>query len=437
VDYQLLSLSLVDRKIEEAARKGLIVSGVFRVTPQVAEEITRERNKDNFRNESPAREREYAEIMRMGDGAWADAASSLMFDKDGLLQDGQNRMGAVAKSGTSQVFTFTFGHEPSVKFKVDVGLARNASQVITYIAGTRDADGSLSRLPSGTADAFRLFRQMTRGLSSGSLRGDALAEAWTSAQAAPFLAVYLHAAGFVEDKYKRVGTDRRVLVALYARLVAAGANPNDVEEFIVGLASGIAIPKTDARRRCSDLLNDANTSGRGGEMLALRVLFYAWNRWVRGDEVESFRPPKDGVPGSDGISVRNLDGSVAIAGAEASEGQDAADTGQPAGAPSKASAGGATEAAAGAGDGGKAPEPAPGAPRVPAAKFTSGPGASGPASEKPDAKASPGAGASRTAAKRPARPAKPAAPPDAPDAPTGPGTKRASRRTAAKADAAA
>lgn len=408
MDYQLLSLSLVDRKIEEAARKGLIVSGVFRVTPHVAAEIARERNKDNFRNESPAREREYADIMRMGDGAWADAASSLMFDRNGLLQDGQNRMGAVAKSETSQVFTFTFGHEPSVKFKVDVGLARNASQVITYIAGTRDADGSLSRLPSGTADAFRLFRQMTRGLPSGSLRGDALAEAWNSAQAAPFLAVYMHAAGFVEDKYKRVGTDRRVLVSLYARLVAAGANPNDVEEFVVGLASGIAVPKTDARRRCSDLLNDANTSGRGGEMLALRVLIYAWNRWVRGDEVESFRPPKDGVPGADGISVRNLDGSVAIAGAEADESQGPADAGQPAGAPAKGGAGSATKAAAGDGDGGKAPEAAPGSSRVPAARFASGTDAGAPASAGGDAssKASPRAAGSRPPAKRPARAAK-------------------------------
>lgn len=297
--YPVLTLAMVDDLTAQAVQAGGIISSIVAViTPEVAQQLLDNRNRDNFRNPSPAQITKYQKYMDAGD--WSPGASMILFSREGCTEDGQQRLSAVSKSGKPQVFVFSFGHDEDVKLRVDHGLSRTAAQTMAYAIGLergRDEEG-LPRLASGVPNAWRLYRGLNPALPSGSLPpGEDLLRAWQSPNNATFREWFEHAAAFVADKASETGTQSAVLIAFYVYLIDRRCQPADIEEFIKGL-SGILVGESDARRKCRLYLKGHVTTGRGGEALAIRVSFYTWNRWMDGDVVHAFNPPREGgIPG--------------------------------------------------------------------------------------------------------------------------------------------
>ena len=287
--YEMLDLGTIRSLCEKALEKDRVVSVDATVTPDIARYILENYNTENFRDLNYKKVREYAGQMEAG--KWSDAASVVLFagrsPEHLRLKDGQHRLAAVAESETSQVFTFSFGHGGKIDLRVDTGLPRTTAQTLAFIGVERTEDGSVGKLPKGTPNAFYLFRNMSAALPHGVLRGDALAEAWNSPANRVFRENIEHAIDFLSTRASDTGATATVLAAVYIRLLAAGASREDIEEFINGLA-GINVGEHDPRRRCSLYLKGQNTTGRTGEGIALRALFYTWDRWMRGDTIQKF-----------------------------------------------------------------------------------------------------------------------------------------------------
>lgn len=95
------------------------------VTPEMAASILD--GHVNYRHTSPKRINSYARVM--SDGGWR-LSQPLMFDESGNLIDGQNRLHAIIKSGTTQTFTFLSGMPRSSKSAIDGGQPRSGAQVL-------------------------------------------------------------------------------------------------------------------------------------------------------------------------------------------------------------------------------------------------------------------------------------------------------------------
>lgn len=108
-------------------------SELEKVTPFIAAAYL-ERNTSN-RRMSYHRVEALAEAMRRGE--WVFNGDSIRFSDDGTLLDGQHRLSAVVKSGTTQNFLVVRGLPKKVFATIDTGAARSASDVIG-LAGVKN-----------------------------------------------------------------------------------------------------------------------------------------------------------------------------------------------------------------------------------------------------------------------------------------------------------
>lgn len=285
MQYDELTPDVFETLLERAATKERIVSVELVVKPEMAARLLREHNTDNFRNYSPTTVGDYASDMT-GE-RWHDALSTIRFDINGRLVDGQHRLLAVVKSDTSQVFSFSFGHDPATAYVVDTGLPRGTNQILTNLIGARNDHGNLVNLPSGTANAFRIYRGLNG--SRRSLKGAALVAVWESPAMAVFRENYQQANAFLRDKSARTGATVSTLVAAYVALVNHGRPVSEIEEFFDGLAGVGVASNLDARAKCTGFLLTENTTGGKGQDTALSAMFYAYERWLKGEEVRLFR----------------------------------------------------------------------------------------------------------------------------------------------------
>lgn len=68
---------------------------------------------------------------------WRPTGEPIIFDKDGMLQDGQHRLKAIMHSGTTQEFFVITGAEPEAFDVMDTGAKRSYHDAL-YIAGFSD-----------------------------------------------------------------------------------------------------------------------------------------------------------------------------------------------------------------------------------------------------------------------------------------------------------
>jgi hypothetical protein len=99
-------------------------SRVIVFSPSLAEWVLDERNPRN-RKLKPARIKRYAEAM--AEDAWLLTGETIIFSKEGLLLDGQNRMAASLRSGKAFRTHVVFGIRDGVFVALNSGKARTPS----------------------------------------------------------------------------------------------------------------------------------------------------------------------------------------------------------------------------------------------------------------------------------------------------------------------
>lgn len=287
--YDELTLSGMEDLRKKAQDKGRIISVEARVGPDLSAFMLENMNGHNFRNIYPGTVRRYADLMDKG--LWMDAASTIMINKHGDTNDGQHRLAAVARSGKGQVFTFSFGHESSVKYVVDIGLPRNTAQTLAHVIDNRDPDtGKLTSLPRGIANAFRLVRRLHGNRDAG-LKGEQLVAVWASDPMKVFRDNWQEAWAFLHDIDRKTGATLASLIAAYIVLLERGVPRSVVQEFFSGLAGiGVSNPH-DPRFKASTLLMGENTTGSAGEDRAMKVIFHAFAKWRKGETLQKFYVP--------------------------------------------------------------------------------------------------------------------------------------------------
>ena len=93
------------------------------ITPDIAKEYLM-LNKHNYRALNAKTVEKYAKDMRNGN--WVFNGEAIQFDADGFLVNGQHRLSAIVKSGTSQLILVVRGVETYV---FDIGRLRNFAQI--------------------------------------------------------------------------------------------------------------------------------------------------------------------------------------------------------------------------------------------------------------------------------------------------------------------
>lgn len=96
------------------------------VTPELADELL-ERNVNN-RKLQTKRVEKLAQTMIKGE--WQFNGDTIRISASGRLLDGQHRLAAIVKSGVSQRYIIVYGLDDGAFTTIDVGSARNASQML-------------------------------------------------------------------------------------------------------------------------------------------------------------------------------------------------------------------------------------------------------------------------------------------------------------------
>lgn len=113
-----------------------LTSGFYEITPDVAKWILETRNTRNRRLIESTIGKVSTDLR---DGNWAINGTAIVFANDGVLNDGQNRLTAIHKTGISAVSNVVFGVEPDTQDTLDQTRPRTLGHVFE-IAGMPNAN---------------------------------------------------------------------------------------------------------------------------------------------------------------------------------------------------------------------------------------------------------------------------------------------------------
>lgn len=136
------------------------------ITPEAAQKYL-SRNTHNYR---PVRQHvvaAYADDMKSG--KWERNGEAIVFDRDGVLKDGQHRLMAIAQSGLPQTMVIVEDVEPDVEI-YDIGVKRSSGQ-IAMASGVEPvlANSTVIAAARVFCDGGTFTKQRTRSNPQGSI----------------------------------------------------------------------------------------------------------------------------------------------------------------------------------------------------------------------------------------------------------------------------
>lgn len=108
--------------------------GLEEVTPATAKLWLEKYNIDNYRTKKPRKIKQYARDM--AEGNWRLTTEPIVFDWNGRLADGQNRLYAIVESNVTLMLAVSRGVDPKATDNMNTGAARTASDVLRRHGGT-------------------------------------------------------------------------------------------------------------------------------------------------------------------------------------------------------------------------------------------------------------------------------------------------------------
>lgn len=253
-------------------------SATIRISPAVAESM-RVRNIRN-RNESAKTQNLWAEDMKAG--RWRPEDASIKFGWDGVLLDGQNRLGAIIRSGLTTPMRVVWNMDPATQLVMDQGLPRGLDDVTVLVTGTK-----ISKSHSATISAIYAWEVLgqRRNLSSvAAAKASRITRMEFWQQHAEEIA-YCHTRGsriyFSLPRNGRKGAVR-LGPSGYAVIVWAlrHIDPEQAEFFFARLSDGQGLMAGDpiyTLRRSLEKFPDANTT--------IVYICRAWNAYRKGEQI--------------------------------------------------------------------------------------------------------------------------------------------------------
>jgi hypothetical protein len=253
------------------------------VTPKLAEAYL-EAN-DGNRTLSAGRVRAYADAMTRGE--WKQNGDVIRIAKTGRLLDGQHRLAAICKSGTSQRFIVVRGLPDDVFDTIDTGAARVAADILS-IKGFKNS--------TAVAGAIRLF--LTWKSTGNPVHGSPekkpsnanildFASSNPNVQRAGEIAV--------TSAFNKKLISASVIAFIYLAALDSGIGADRVEAFL----SEIADPSLSGGRGATFLLRDRLMQDMGSKTRLrkydkIALVMKAFRLWLAGIDVKNLRVRTEG-----------------------------------------------------------------------------------------------------------------------------------------------
>jgi ribosomal silencing factor RsfS len=227
----------------------------------------------------------YAYAMQQG--RWIATSSTIKFDTNGHLLDGQHRLLAIIEAGIAVDMMVSRGEDPNSIHVIDVNTPRNAadSLVVSGVASKTNATqlAGLANALNGYENGFYVHA-MSELNNADRLANDEMIEFVRDRNGS------MHEALVVANKVLRLVPLNRSGVAV-AYLVLKKLDPDAADEFFNRLAEGILHGGEDplvvlTRKATSERLmpNRKNLVGT-----TLYLIFRTWNAWRTGETLGKFQ----------------------------------------------------------------------------------------------------------------------------------------------------
>ena len=250
---------------------------VIRVGPSIAHEWL-DYNEGN-RNVNHSYVRRYAEMMQ--NGKWMLSPDAIAFDTKGRLINGQHRLLAVIKSGTSHEFYVVRGLQSEVFDRTDTGRPRNAGQILD-IAGYENYRqlAAVIRLVM----AFERFHhsegyndwhyscEPSQALEFARYHGEALQDSANKAMKA----------------YRDGSRLARPAVLGFIHYAMRFRDENKAWSFVYGVSTGLGVGSVnDARHRFRDrLIKEKSATTTLGRQMEMALISKSVNKYFKDEAVK-------------------------------------------------------------------------------------------------------------------------------------------------------
>lgn len=245
---------------------------IVSVTPEIAQKWLAEndvnRNVRNYNVDKYAR--------NMANGQWSMTGEPVKFDRHRKLLDGQHRLLAVVKSGTTVDLLVVRNLDPASQIEMDSGAKRTAADALSFIGESSAA------LLAATA---RIVILATTGL----INQDRKKHALSNGEIAEFVAdnPEIRDAVSVGERW-RAAIDAPPSVICAAYYCLSQVHAAKAVMFFDGLASRANLPKNSAILALDSRLRTIRKNGtRVSQRDYLNLFFKAWNHWRKNRGVAS------------------------------------------------------------------------------------------------------------------------------------------------------
>lgn len=267
-----------------------------KIGPAEAEELLKMNLKN--RNIVDRAVAEYAAAM--ANKEWQFDGAPIRISDNGVVLDGQHRLSAIVKSGTTHDFLVIRGIKREAQAIMDTGRKRTLANALT-LRGEKDSTalGALLTLAFRWHHGVRGTRMFTGG--GGGL---SIANAAVMTPQTPTMLRFLDESPTIKDAIKPGNQLNRHLpipprVGSLAYLVLNQIDPEDAKYFFEKLASGAGLDEDNPilvlRNRLQEMGRDSTRGQVTAPEIVLAFMFKAWNSWRDGQSIKRLKYTQGGA----------------------------------------------------------------------------------------------------------------------------------------------
>lgn len=250
-----------------------LISEVAKITPAAAEYILANHN-DGNRRLTENRINNYAKAMR--EGRWLVHSQGISFSRNGLLNNGQNRLTAIVRAGCPVHLNVSFGEDRDAFSVLDTGKGRTGQDAVE-IAGLPYATGQ-----AAAARLYTLIEWQSKGtIASRRVDNDVILETLATV---PEIGLTIKESSEL-SKPKRLGVPIGAMTVALARIKRSTKQPEKLPEFVKHLREGDRITGTllslREKLRSGEFGRKLSTNDYR-QMAITAAIIYGWNNWAAG-----------------------------------------------------------------------------------------------------------------------------------------------------------
>lgn len=255
------------------------------ITPAMAEAYLA-KNVDNNRSVREVKVQRYSEAMT--DGHWLATSSTIKFDRDGHLIDGQHRLMAIVRANRTVRMAVARNESPASIHVIDTNTPRNGGDSLVF-AGLSPR-GKATQV-AGTANALNGWQN---GLYTNAMSALGYGDRMSNDEMVVFVrehqAIILEALDVADRVHRMVPLNKSGIALAY--IVLKNVDEEAAKEFFMRLAEGILHGTTDPLLTLTRKVNADRLTPTGRQSITgttLYLIIRTWNAWREGETLGKYQ----------------------------------------------------------------------------------------------------------------------------------------------------